>query len=170
MTSATTTPPLSAAVPATAAPATAAPTAASDGATTPGVAGRWAFAIVATVCFTVLGLTWITTRAYEDGTVVTALLAAILGPLAGVGAAAFGVQLQATAKAGKQEAEQEAAAAQTREQQTKQQSRELGQQVRGLVHQVPEGTYVTRDGSEASSRTVTSELERIANALDRLGS
>lgn len=58
-----------------------------------------AVAIVLGVALVILLIAYWTINRYAEAADVAAILAAVVGPLAGLGAAAFGIQLQATAKA-----------------------------------------------------------------------
>lgn len=62
------------------------------------VRGGWAFGIISVVTVAIVLIVYWAIATYDTPAEATALVAAVVGPLAGLGAAAFGVQLQATAK------------------------------------------------------------------------
>jgi len=71
----------------------------ANGTPSPAVTGKAAVAVIALVAMAILIVSVIAIRSFKDAGDVASVMAATVGPLAGLGAAAFGVQLHASAKA-----------------------------------------------------------------------
>jgi methylthioribose-1-phosphate isomerase len=65
---------------------------------TPGVTGTAAVLVVGIVTIAIAAIVIVTIDRYEDSADAVAVLTAVVAPLAGLGAAAFGVRLQISAK------------------------------------------------------------------------
>ncbi len=58
----------------------------------------WTFATVGVLTIAIVAISWMVIDRFDTAADVVAILAALIGPLAGIGAAAFGVKLSTEAK------------------------------------------------------------------------
>lgn len=120
-----------------------------------------AVAIVTVVVLAYTALTIVAMRTYDDAKDVVAVLGVVVGPLAGIAAAAFGIKLSADAKAEAKDAKAEAQEAGTEAVQARTETERVKHGVRQIADELSVGGHETR-GMPAAPSDVVERLRLLA--------
>lgn len=135
-----------------------------------GSIGGWHFAIVLSVLAALVFIVWYVIDTSDTENDAKTLLAILITPVAGIGAAAFGVKLTADANAGKEEAEKAKEVAEAGKQQAEQgqtQAQAAEAQAKSTVDQVKRRAAAAMDEVDVALAALTARQS--GREADELG-